>query len=117
MALSEHEKKILAELGMDLSAEDPRFARLLVSGSAHRWPSRRTLLGVLVALAGIGVVLLSIAVQAIFFGVAGFLIMISGGSYAWGSKMPAGGTSAQGSGGTTFISGFKHHWGERHHSL
>ncbi|WP_207345077.1 DUF3040 domain-containing protein [Arthrobacter sp. E3] len=114
MALSEHEKRILDELGMDLSAEDPRFARLLISGSAHRWPSRRTLLGVLVALAGIVFLLLSIALQATILGVAGFLIMISGGSYAWESKMLAGGTPAQGSGGPTFINGIKNHWGEKH---
>ncbi|MDO5752073.1 DUF3040 domain-containing protein [Arthrobacter sp.] len=116
MALSEHEKKILAELGMELSAEDPRFARLLVSGSTHRWPSRRTVLGVLIVLAGLGLLLLSIAVQATILGVAGFLIMVSGGSYAWDSKEPASRAPAPGSEVATFINGFKNHWGERHHS-
>ena len=54
MALSEHEKKVLDELGQQFNAEDPKFARSMGSGLAQEPRTRGMFLGVLTALAGIG---------------------------------------------------------------
>ncbi len=115
MALSEHEKKVLDELGRQFDAEDPKFARSLGPDPAHGRSSRRMFVGVLVALAGIGLLLSGVGLDAIPLGVAGFLLMIGGAYCVWRAKNPAGGTVTPGKASTSFIGSLKDHWEGRRH--
>lgn len=75
MPLSEHEQRILEEIERNLVSEDPKFAR----GRTPRFdPSRRTKLGGLLFVVGIGILLIFFATQEILVGVLAFGAMVTG---------------------------------------
>lgn len=99
MPLSEHEQRLLEQMERALYAEDPKFATSLRSGSGGRASRTRAAIGVLVLLAGIGVLLIGAVLPLIPVGVAGFAIMIVGAALAYSGLRPGrGGTAAEGSG-------------------
>lgn len=76
MPLSEHEQRLLEQMEKALYAEDPKFATSLRStGVASRG---RAALGVLVLLAGLGVLLAGVALPLAVLGVVGFGVMLAG---------------------------------------
>lgn len=81
MPLSEREQRMLKELEQQLQSDDPRFASSLeesaVGGALN---VRNLVLGLLVAVAGVGVLIFGIYQQWIPLGIAGFIIM-GGGVY------------------------------------
>lgn len=77
MALSEHEQRLLDEMERNLS-QDPQFAsRVREVGSANQ-SSSKLIAGVLLFLAGIGLLIFAVVLQVAFFGVAAFLVMLIG---------------------------------------
>ncbi|WP_309073344.1 DUF3040 domain-containing protein [Paenarthrobacter sp.] len=80
MALSEFERLELDNISQALLAEDPRLAALmsLEDLGRCRWKGIRR--GVLAALAGLGLMLVSFPLSSLALGVLGFLIM-GGGTY------------------------------------
>lgn len=86
MPLSEHEKKALDELSREIDAHDPKFARALGPHPGYRRPTRRMLLGTLVALAGLGLLLLGVSLEVLAVSVSGFLVMVFGANYGWDVK-------------------------------
>lgn len=81
MPLSEHEQKVLEQMEQALYAEDPRFATSLGKTEA-RAKRRRAGLGFLMALLGLGLVLLAVSMQQIWIGGFGFAAMVFGGGLA-----------------------------------
>jgi hypothetical protein len=76
MPLSEHEQRLLEQMEKALYAEDPKFATSLrSSGAASRG---RAALGVLVLLAGLGILLAGVAMPLALVGVVGFVVMLAG---------------------------------------
>jgi uncharacterized membrane protein HdeD (DUF308 family) len=77
MALSDHERKLLAEMEAALEQEDPRLLSTL-TGKARTRQSSRALLGL--AILGVGVVVLisGLIAQVTAVGVVAFLICLTG---------------------------------------
>ncbi|MCQ1946576.1 MULTISPECIES: DUF3040 domain-containing protein [unclassified Arthrobacter] len=82
MALSEHEQRLLDQLEQQLHAEDPKFANSMATSAGRGISTRRIVLGALLAVVGLGVLLLGITEAGILVGVLGFLIMGAGVYYA-----------------------------------
>lgn len=82
MPLSEHEQHLLEQMEQALYAEDPKFASQMLSAGARTRLRRRILIGVLVALAGLALVVLALADQLIWLGGIGFAVMVAGAGYA-----------------------------------
>ncbi len=76
MPLSEHEQKLLEQMEQALYADDPKFAsNLRTAGTGAT--RRRAALGVLAVLAGLGFLVLGVAISPAI-GVAGFTVMLIG---------------------------------------
>jgi hypothetical protein len=84
--LSEHEQRVLEQMEQALYAEDPRLATQLKRNAANSGAAgldrRRLALGVLVALGGLGLVVVGVMSQMIWVGAIGFLAMVLGGAWA-----------------------------------
>jgi hypothetical protein len=80
--LSEHEQHLLEQMEQALYAEDPKFASQM-QGSAARARLRRGLaFGAGGVVAGLGLVVLGVATESIWWGAIGFALMVSGVAYA-----------------------------------
>lgn len=86
MPLSEHEQRVLEQMEQALHAEDPRLASQLnrpaPSGAGGGLDRRRLALGILVALAGLALVVVGVMASVIWVGALGFLAMVLGGAWA-----------------------------------
>ncbi|WP_147105440.1 DUF3040 domain-containing protein [Nesterenkonia populi] len=105
MALSEREQRLLQELEEQLQTEDPSFASQLQEPAGGRFNVRNLVLGLLLAVGGIGVLLLGIYQQWIPVGILGFILMGLGGYFATtggsaqGEAPEQGGNGGNGGGG------------------
>jgi hypothetical protein len=80
--LSEHEQHLLEQMEQALYAEDPKFASQM-QGSAARARIRRGLaIGAAGIVVGLGLVVLGVAGQFIWWGAIGFALMVGGVAYA-----------------------------------
>jgi len=80
--LSEHEQHLLEQMEQALYAEDPKFASQM-QGSAARARLRRGLaIGAVGVIAGLGLVVLGVAAESIWWGAIGFALMVGGVAYA-----------------------------------
>jgi hypothetical protein len=80
--LSEHEQHLLEQMEQALYAEDPKFASQM-QGSAARARLRRGLaIGAAGVIAGLGLVVLGVAAESIWWGAIGFALMVGGVAYA-----------------------------------
>jgi hypothetical protein len=77
MALSDHEKRMLAEMEAALVAEDPRLVSTL-NGRERTPKGSRALLGLASILVGMVVLLSGLIAQIIPLGIAGFLVSLAG---------------------------------------
>ena len=86
MPLSEHEQRVLEQMEKALYAEDPRLAtqlkRTATAGGPAGLDRRRLAVGVLLALAGLALVVVGVMSQLIWVGAIGFLAMVLGGAWA-----------------------------------
>lgn len=133
MPLSEREQRMLKELEQQLQSDDPRFASSLEESAVGESLNVRNLvLGLLVAVVGVGALIFGIYQQWIPLGIAGFLIMGGGAYFATagggaGSKNTGNGGNggSGGSGGSgprnsepspsggAFMSNLEQKWEER----
>jgi hypothetical protein len=80
--LSEHEQHLLEQMEQALYAEDPKFASQM-QGSAARARLRRGLtIGAGGVVAGLGLVVLGVVTESIWWGAIGFALMVGGVAYA-----------------------------------
>lgn len=82
MPLSEHEQRMLEEMEQALYADDPKFGKHLVGPDERTTSRRRIVLGVLGAIAGLGLVVIGVTADLIWLGGIGFALMVAGGAYA-----------------------------------
>ena len=75
MPLSEREQRLLDDLERQLRAEDPRLATQMAEPPRARVDVRRLVLGVVIALAGLGVVLWGVSSHLLPVGVLGTLLL------------------------------------------
>ncbi len=73
MPLSEHEQRVLEQLERQLSSDDPKRASVLHGRSPRR--ARGWALGVIGALAGLGMLVGGVAAGWVWLGVLGFVTM------------------------------------------
>ncbi len=78
MALSEREQKLLEEMERNLLQEDAGFASKVRSVGSTSKSAGKLVSGVLVTIAGLGLLLFSVALQVAFFGVVAFVVMLIG---------------------------------------
>lgn len=95
MALSDREKKVLEELERGLYADDAEFVqrvqqvadkKVKPANSNGSNPAAKLVAGSVLAVAGLSVLVLAVAIQVTVIGVIGFLIMLAGlvlGSSNW----------------------------------
>jgi hypothetical protein len=76
--LSEHEQRLLEQMERALYAEDPKFATSLRSSGPRPGSRRKAVVGVLVGLAGLGLLVAGAATSFVVLGVLGFLAMLAG---------------------------------------
>ncbi|MGP9694972.1 DUF3040 domain-containing protein [Brachybacterium sp. AOP25-B2-12] len=79
MPLSDHEQKMLDEMERQLFADDPKLARAFHASPQQRRSRRRIILGLLGVGIGLALLVLAVALPAIWLGVLAFLIMVAGG--------------------------------------
>lgn len=77
MPLSDHEKRMLAEMEAALSADDPRLVSTL-NGSSRSPQAGRLLGGVFALLGGMAVTIAGLVAQQVAIGIVGFLIALGG---------------------------------------
>ncbi len=77
MALSEHEQRLLEEMERNLR-QDPQFASQVSSVDSSNKSSGKLVLGVLLTLAGIGLLIYAVMLQVAYFGVVAFVVMVIG---------------------------------------
>lgn len=75
MPLSDRERKQLEELESGLTADDPKLAEELSSGSVGLRFGRRTYFGAIACLVGMISLIAGVSTQIIVIGVGGFLLM------------------------------------------
>jgi predicted lipid-binding transport protein (Tim44 family) len=122
MGLSESEKKVLEELERGLYAEDAAFARKSkarmeqIQAPGANSPAK-VIAGSLIAVVGISVLVFGAITQIALFGVAGFLIMLTGIliASATGSTAPSAGadTKARPAPKPGPVSRFEERWNKR----
>lgn len=129
MPLSDHEQRLLAQLEEQLRADDPKFADSLASERRRPVTTRHIVVGSLIGFVGILVLLVGVALQSIWVGVLGFLVM--GAGVYWGvfggfrkfsghggkenGKKNAGKKNGSGKGGQrgSFMNKLDERWDER----
>ncbi|MFC7465113.1 DUF3040 domain-containing protein [Brachybacterium sp. GCM10030252] len=102
MPLSEHEQKMLDEMERQLYADDPRLARAFTPAKNPRRNGRRIAIGLGGVVVGLGVLVLAVALPAVWLGVIAFLGMLAGAIYAVtapGSSTQDDGSSGNGGNG------------------
>jgi len=84
MPLSEHEQRLLDQIERALIAEDPKFASTVRAGRLRRPTRRRRLQGVVLFVLGLVLLVVGVAVRAIWVSnvpavsVVGFVVMLIG---------------------------------------
>lgn len=81
MPLSEHEQKMLDMMEQQLAAEDPKFASQMQGSGLAALQRRRWIVGVVGALAGLGLVLVGIN-TTMWVGAIGFALMVAAVAFA-----------------------------------
>lgn len=76
MPLSEHEQRMLEQMERALYAEDPKFATALEGSGLRTYTRRRVYQAVAGFLVGIALLMAGMALQQIWIGVVGFLVML-----------------------------------------
>src|SRR5699024_8268447 len=126
MPLSEHEQKMLDEMERQLFADDPRLARAFAPKKAPRNNGRRIAIGLGAVVLGLVVLVLAVALPAVWLGVIAFIGMLAGAVYAvttpssspsdpddpGGGSGPQGPDSPRGNGGS-FMQKMEQRWEKR----
>lgn len=82
MPLSEHEQRLLEQMERALYAEDPKFASALRQPVMRQGSRKRLALGIIIGLAGLGLLVTGVAVKLAIVGVLGFIAMLAGATIA-----------------------------------
>lgn len=78
MPLSEHEQRLLEQIERALVDDDPKFASTVRTGDRRLRARRKIQLGVVLLVAGLGVLILGPVLHSVILGVVGWLLMFAG---------------------------------------
>ncbi len=123
MPLSEHEQRLLEEMERSLYQNDADFVAK-VGGKRVRPAYRSIVLGVLIAVVGVGVLITGVFVQQPIVGILGFVVMFAGVLLAIAPgkrvavdpdapKPPSAGAKAGRGGQTGFMDKLNDRWDKR----
>lgn len=119
MPLSEHEQRLLEQIERALYAEDPKFASTVRGGRMRKPTRRRRLQGALLFLLGLVMLVVGVAVKALWLAssfpvlsVVGFLLMLGGAVLAV-TSVGSGSANAPAKGAETERNGFTGRMEER----
>lgn len=116
MPLSEHEQRLLDEMERNLYGHDADVTSTSFVGMP-RPNYRAIILGVIIALAGLGGLIAGVMLQNVFIGIAGFAAMFVGVLVASRPGAPAQATATstrpQKTSGSSFIKRMEQRWDER----
>ncbi|GAA1811770.1 DUF3040 domain-containing protein [Agromyces neolithicus] len=122
MPLSEQEQRLLEEMERNLYRNDADFVHA-VGGVRGRRPNYRAIvLGVLLAVAGVGALIAGVALQLLVIGIVGFALMFAGvliaitpGKSGAAAPAPSEGPAPQGKGrsGGGFMDRMNDRWDRR----
>ena len=96
MPLSDHEQRLLSEMEQQLVADDPKFASAMQGSRARSRAGSRLAIGGLAVVAGMVLLVLSVAYQrqlgpfGIPLSVLAFIAMLAGASYAFSRPASSG---------------------------
>ncbi|MDQ1295576.1 MAG: hypothetical protein QG608_3461 [Actinomycetota bacterium] len=99
MPLSENEQRVLEQMERALYDDDPKFASTMRGPARGAGVGRRIIIGVSSVVGGLFLLVLSIAQQQVALGVAGFVVMLGGTTYAVSKQRRSGPTGVVGAGG------------------
>lgn len=108
MPLSEQEQRMLDEMERHLFADDPHLERAFRGSDRPRADRRRIVLGIIGVALGLGLLVLAVALPAIWLGVLSFVLMLASALFAvTGGTHPGSGeqTGAPGSTGSENAAG------------
>jgi hypothetical protein len=98
--LSEHEQRLLEQIERALVDDDPKFASSVRSGDRRLKARRKLQIGLLLLVAGLGIMLGGVVAQSIPVGILGSLVMFGGGALVALNYKAATGVVESGSGGS-----------------
>ncbi len=78
MPLSEHEQRLLEQIERALVDDDPKFASSVRSGDRRLKARRKLQIGLLLLVAGLGIMLGGVVAQSIPVGILGAVVMFAG---------------------------------------
>ncbi|MEI6648210.1 MAG: DUF3040 domain-containing protein [Actinomycetes bacterium] len=93
MPLSDHERRLLAEMEAALQQDDPRLVSTM-TGKARTRQSSRVLIGSLLLLSGMAILLTGLISQTIPVGIVGFIVALIGVVFIFSNLGGAGPTHA-----------------------
>ena len=99
MPLSEHEQKMLDEMERQLFADDPRLARAFAPKKNPRRSGRRIGIGLGGVAVGLVILVLAVALPAVWLGVIAFIGMLAGAVYAVTTPTSSSSSGPEGPGG------------------
>ncbi len=114
MPLSEHEQRLLDEMERNLYGRDADVVSTTLSGMPR--PNYRAIvLGVIIALAGLGAVIGGVMSHIVLLGVAGFVVMFVGVLVAAkpGDQVASPQTTQKAKNSTSFMQRMEQRWDDR----
>jgi Protein of unknown function (DUF3040) len=111
MPLSDHEKRLLAEMEAALEQDDPRLVSTL-TGKARTRKASRVLAGGVTVLVGMAIIISGLIAKVVPVGIAGFLVALAGLVLIF-SNLSALGDGAPGQRGTRSPGPKKGGWSSR----
>lgn len=99
MPLSEHEQRLFEQIERSLS-EDPKFASAVRHSDPKFHARRRLVVGVVLIVAGLGLLVYGTVQKSSLLGVIGFVVMLAAAAYAMLSHRRGNSTELRSVGGT-----------------
>lgn len=118
MPLSDHEQQLLEQMERALATEDPKFASALRGSMAGRATPKSVGIAILAVVVGVGLMIAAVSMAIPLLGVAGFIAIVMGLSFAFSNSKNASSQtpssdSKKSKSSTNFMQGLEERWDRR----
>jgi uncharacterized membrane protein YkgB len=118
MPLSDHEQQLLEQMERALATEDPKFASALRGSMAGKATPKSVGIAILAVVVGVGLMITAVSMAIPLLGVAGFIAIVVGLSFAFSNSKNESGQAAQAKDkklktSTDFMQGLEERWDRR----
>ena len=118
MPLSDHEQQLLEQMERALATEDPKFASALRGSMAGRATPKSVGVAILAVVVGVGLMIGAVSMEIPLLGVAGFIAIVTGLSFAFSSSKSSAGEAPNSStkkskSSMNFMQGLEDRWDRR----